>query len=132
MGVTLKLGGQEFRCIPQLPVGLIFDMVEHGNRAAAGEADPGLVMRIRDLVNSIVEDDEIERLWAHLRDKHAGVSLEQLTDAIEDAVSEYAGRPTERPSGSSAGGSRTGGTSKGGSSSGGTGRAARTSPGAGR
>ena len=128
----LKLGGQEFRCIPQLPVGLIFDMVEGGDRAAAGEADPGLVMRIRDLVNSVVEDDEIERLWALLRDKHAAISIEQLTMAMEVVIAEYAGRPTARPSGSSAGGSRTAGTSSRGSSSEGTGRAARTSPRAGR
>ena len=103
---VLRLKEQEFRCIPQCPPGVLFDLAD------AEDGGTSSLKAFRDFMFTLVEDDEHERLNALLRDRRDPPSFADLEQAIGELVKAYSGRPTERPSRSPTGVEATGGPSR--------------------
>lgn len=98
---SLNLGGQTFNCIDQMPVGLFFDLAE----APTGMASLLAFRRVLDVI--VVEEDQ-ERLKAAFYAVSPVILIDDLAEALAGLMTEYAGRPTERPSSSLSGSKPTG------------------------
>jgi len=120
---TLKLGGEEFAAA--VSPGAMFDLA-----GAADLAGLEALAFYHKFVVGLVDESDHERLDRVLHDR--SLTFADLTEAVGNVVSEAGGRPTERPSPSPGGGSRTDGEPRRVSLSPGTGKADKRSSRAGR
>lgn len=105
---TLTLRGEELGCIDVMPPGLLFDLSD----IDFDSKDPQVAMRnmsaLGRWLREIVLDEEQEHFRQILYDKKNPITMDDLSDAATKLLMEYAGRPTERPSNSPAGGEASG------------------------
>lgn len=101
---SLNLRGEELRCIDVIPPGLLFDLADMTN-----EQDTMRVMSlIGRFLNAIVVPEDLQRYRAILYDTQNVLGITELSDEAGRLITEYAGRPTVRPSESPAGSDTTG------------------------
>lgn len=100
---TFKIAGRELRCIESMPPGVIFDLAD----AVTDGGVMAQVAAIRKLLYACVVDEDLEQLKAILYDRQNVVPFEDLNAAVGELISDYTGRPSQRPSDSQAGGEPT-------------------------
>lgn len=105
---TLTLRGEELGCIDVMPPGLLFDLSDIDFETKDPQAAMRNMSALGKWLREIVLDEEQERFRQILYDKKNPISMDDLSDAATKLLMEYAGRPTERPSNSPAGGEASG------------------------
>lgn len=101
---ALKIGGQEFACIPELGTWQLMDLAE---ASQSGELFTVLA-GYRRFLRSVLEPKERSRFERFMNDYRG----DDIDEAIGELIKAYTGRPTERPSSSQDGPQVTGGTSR--------------------
>ena len=89
----LVLREHRFRAIEQCPPGLFLDFADPAVSATGNPLRP-----LRELLYTVVVDEEHERLTALLHERNDPISFQELGAALNVLMTEYAGRPTKRPS----------------------------------
>lgn len=106
--VAFRIGGQEFRCQPVLPYGLVLDI-------ALVPDDAPQTMQVAALDNLIFQmlKPECHDAWhAIVRDTENGLDLEDVRTIVQWMMEVYTGRPTEPSSTSAEQSSEAGRSSK--------------------
>lgn len=106
---VLKLGKREIRCIPRIPMGVLFDLAEAMNSGKEIEAIVGM----NRMLKTVVVKEDLALLSEALHDVEEPVEFDELNTAIGDLMKQYGTKRPLAPSSRSAGGSgKTGGTQK--------------------
>lgn len=90
--IAFTLGGEDFTCVPSLPIGLFLDLAEVG----------GHPLLAKELERCLIDADR-ERFAKLLRRESDPIGVEDIEDIHAWLVQEYAARPTGRSTGSPAG-----------------------------
>lgn len=102
--VTFELDGEEFTAVPQVPGARLLDFIADADSGDGGRAAQALV----DFLTGVIVEEDRERFVSLIHDPDKVVEIDTLAEICEWMVGEYAKRPTELSSPSSAGRSRSG------------------------
>lgn len=106
---VLKLGGRELRCIPRIPLGLVFELAESMESGSEMKA----VAQMGRMLKAIVIKEDQTLLSEVLNDaSEKAVSFTELNNAIGDLMVHYSNRPLGQRSPSFTGSVPSGGTRK--------------------
>jgi hypothetical protein len=107
MAKELNIAGQSFECIDVLPAGILFDLIEAGEKPGARS-----IVALGKFLRLVVVDEDKERLEELLYDTKSPVPLTAISEGVGALIPEYTNRPTVRPSESADGSEPTGAISK--------------------
>lgn len=99
--IEFEVDGEQFRTIPSVPAGLIFDLGALGTNREATEG----------FFEAVLDEESFPRFMARYRDKTNPIDMATVNKIIEDLQEDVTNRPTELSSGSPAGSSPTTGSS---------------------
>lgn len=91
---VLSLGGETFRCIDSVPLGLVFDLAEA--MGGGEEGSMAMVAGIAKAIRTIVVKDDRARLKAVLDREENAVTFDELNNAMGSIMEEYGKRPTKQ------------------------------------
>lgn len=90
---TLRLGGNSFHCIPEIPAGLLLDLAD-----ATQTGGLAVISEYRRFVYAAVVEEEQPALKETLNRTVNIVSLDELNNSVGELLLEYVGRPSSPPS----------------------------------
>jgi GGDEF domain-containing protein len=114
--ILIRLGGDEFRCLPVLPMGESIELAELPEDATDIQAAIALGEMMRAVVERAIVPEDRERFSAALANPDKPIDAEAMFTVCQFLVEVYTGRPTVPPVESSAGRRNTGAKSSTGSS----------------
>lgn len=104
--VEFKLNGQVYKCLADLPGGLLLDWVKAVTAPDLTTIEQA--EKATEFFTEVMEEDSFVRFQTGLRDKADPITTDQLTDVLNWLVAEYQGVPLDEATPSVPGQSNTG------------------------
>lgn len=107
---VLRLKGRDLRCIPTIPLGLVFDLAE-AMEGGGGNGMQAVAAYIR-TIRAVVMPEDRPALKEVLDDSVDPITFDDLNNGLGELLKAYGQRPLGQRSASSAGRPTSGGTSR--------------------